>query len=650
MIDKIVLHNWMPFKGTQTIKVNDSGITHIVGTYVRNEHESNRSGKSSILQAIYFCLYGRVQTTSIHTDADDMYVKLILNDGTILQKGTDGVWINGEKSTAQILTAYVERLLNMDDKMFLYTHCILNGDIKGLFNLTPKDQKNLLMNMSEFKYDWQSLYDTSKENLTAITNQLKGYLTKIEYLDEKLALINISDVKSKLETTLVELKARKDELDEFNKQESNIFAQISELKVEIQKLKGQIDNVNNMKKQQEEYRQKKESLTAQYKEREDKLKQYKSITAINNNLNKVNEELSQITMRSKILTNQTLKIKSSKGNCPLMNITCPASDLLEKQQVEWEKELNSVTELESKLKPKKEQLENEKQIVTKLEQEMHSIQQSFYVLGNEPEPLEDVSVYENKIKEHEETLKQLQGAFDSAFKEKLINDVLNLDNRSKVLQSTIKSYEEYAEEKKTFDELASALEDKKKIVAVATKLLSPHGLPYYLSAKVLSDLEIYTNEFLEFMETSIYISPYKQLNTLEEYCIIDGYKYKGNEEKCAICGATREKKIDTQITIYSADRGLPLDLESTGGKAIYYLALRFGLMKLLKSKGKILILDEIFANLDDTNKERLMEMIEYASQILEIEQIFVVSNDELKNILPVDISVVRHSDYSSIKQ
>jgi len=649
MIKKIVLHNWMPFKGTQTITLPDQKTIHITGQYERNEQESNRSGKSSILQAIYFCLYGRVQTSSVHTDADDMYVKLVLSDGTILQKGTDGVWINGEKSTGQILTAYSERLLNMDDKMFLYTHCILNGDIRGMFNLSPKDQKQLLMDMSEFQYNWQDLYDISRERLSKINTSLSEYLSKIDYLNDKLSLINISDARDTYTRTCSELKARKQELEKFNKQEHSIFEQITKLKLDINNAENAIENIKIIEQQQKDFHTKKNKLQEEYNKCEEQLKNYRSITAVSNELKQVSKDLADKEVQVKNLTNQLHKHTYSKGMCPIMDTPCPESELLEAKASEWTGQIKELTEEVNKLSSTKKQLEQDKATVTNLEQQMHSIQQTFFMMGKEPDVPEPVEVYEKQITELTQKLTDLQGAFDSEFKERLINDVAKLDSTSKILESTIKSYESFAKEKEDFDSKSSALEDHKKIVGVATKLLSPHGLPYYLSAKVLTQLETYTNEFLEFMETSIYISPYKQLNTLEDYCVIDGYKYKSNDEKCAVCGATREKKIDPQITIYSADRGLPLDLESTGGKAIYYLALRFGLMKLLKSKGKILILDEIFANLDDINKERLMEMIDHATNVLGIEQIFIVSNDELKNILPSDITVIRHANFSTIE-
>jgi len=150
------------------------------------------------------------------------------------------------------------------------------------------------------------------------------------------------------------------------------------------------------------------------------------------------------------------------------------------------------------------------------------------------------------------------------------------------------------------------------------------------------------------MDTSVYITPYKVLNSMEDTCIIDGYKFKANDEVCPVCNNKREKKIESQITIYSGDRGIPLDGESTGRKAIFFTALRFGLMKLLNTQGKILIVDEVFANLDDTNKQKLLDMINHASKELNIEQIFIVSNDELKDILPVTVSVTRLADKSII--
>jgi len=504
------------------------------------------------------------------------------------------------------------------------------------------------MDISTYKQDWEGLYDKSKWILSEVNKKIASYITRIEFIDEKLELVNISDAHDTLLQSQTELIAKEQELASFNAQEQDIFAQIVALKSGIETCKNTIHLINTTKEQQQAYHAKKKELTEQSDKLTADLKNYKSITAISNDLKLANENIMSVTVKLSGITKQLQKYKVSNGKCPILDTECPQVTLLKEKASEWTTEQEVLTISLSAFTKSKDMIQTAHDAVFSINQQLHSISQSFFMLGDAPEPPEDVNIYLTKQSDLEQQLIKLEGAFDSDFKERLLQSITQLQQRIPILESTIKSYNDYSNEKEMYDAKVSSVESKKKIVSVATKLLSPHGLPYYLSLKLLTTLEQYTNEFLKFMDTSVYITPYKVLNSMEDTCIIDGYKFKANDEVCPVCNNKREKKIESQITIYSGDRGIPLDGESTGRKAIFFTALRFGLMKLLNTQGKILIVDEVFANLDDTNKQKLLDMINHASKELNIEQIFIVSNDELKDILPVTVSVTRLADKSII--
>lgn len=650
VIEKIELYNWMPFKGKHIINCNVP-FTHIVGTYARNNRESNGSGKSSILQAIYYCLYERNKSDYVHIGTDSMYVKLYFSDGTILQKGTDGVWLNGEKTTNALMNAFVERMFNISDKMFLYTHCVLNGDIKGLFNLSPKEQKEILMSINNHHIDFDILYNKAKSILSAKNKECDALDTKIEYLDEKLSAININDMRDRLVASQNEQQMLELELKNYEKQMKDVENKINKLKndnimlkMDIQKLQEEIDRNENNKRKLEEIETKLQKL-------EEQTKKFKSITAERNALKEYENKLTEIRTKATILRKQIESFQKSGGNCPILQEQCPKIDLLKVKYNNWVKEYKELVNGAKELASRVEEHRNRVDTLSGILQEIHALQQSKFSLPPVVDTTNTQQMIQEKVQliaDNEAKLQELEKFQSVGQKERLLTDLDRVKQRINVIENTIKTYEEYKKERDEIEKQAVELRKQLKVLAVAVKLLSPHGLPYYLAIQTLKKLEDYTNEFLSYFHTGIKIYPYQELNTYEERCVVDGYKFKQSETVCPQCQTKREKMINPQITIYSTDRGIRIENESTGRKAIFYLALRFGFMRLLGTKGKIFIADELFANLDDVNKVRMLDMIKYATEKIGIEQTFIVSNDELRDILPADVTILRKNNTSMI--
>jgi DNA repair exonuclease SbcCD ATPase subunit len=108
-----------------------------------------------------------------------------------------------------------------------------------------------------------------------------------------------------------------------------------------------------------------------------------------------------------------------------------------------------------------------------------------------------------------------------------------------------------------------------------------------------------------------------------------------------VCGSARQKKIQEQIEVITADRQIKWQEESGGGKTIIALGLRLGIFKLLKEykqvRGDFLIVDEAFSFLDTTNSELVLNMLVDSFSELGLKQMFIVSHNELKDMLPVTL-------------
>ena len=62
------------------------------------------------------------------------------------------------------------------------------------------------------------------------------------------------------------------------------------------------------------------------------------------------------------------------------------------------------------------------------------------------------------------------------------------------------------------------------------------------------------------------------------------------------------------------------------------------------------ILDGLRDNLDEVNKLSVLHLIEFAIEDLHLQQVFIISHDELNKLLPTTITVVREVDKSIIKE
>ena len=76
---------------------------------------------------------------------------------------------------------------------------------------------------------------------------------------------------------------------------------------------------------------------------------------------------------------------------------------------------------------------------------------------------------------------------------------------------------------------------------------------------------------------------------------------------------------------------------SQGERSFISLALSFALIYQSISRYNILLLDEIDATLDTRNREKFLQILEKMMEMIDAEQVFVISHNNMFNMYPVDV-------------
>jgi|GEM_PF-5066063 hypothetical protein len=638
MITSVKLKNFMPFYGEHEITLPE-GIIHIRGKYSNNEDLSNRSGKSSFLTALYYGLFGGKNSHLISDGEDSMAVELCLDNSLILRRENGSAFLNGTRSTHSILDAVSVEYLKMSPMEFLYTLGAFQDNVYGFLSASPKSQKEFLLNYAENHYDWDSMHSKLKDILNVLGDRIKLYESKINMLEEELSKVKLVSTKELLRTSWTTLKNYRHELQQSSEEEAKRMASAQLLKNKIDSLKELLQNNIRLEATKMQIIQKK----ARYKEELAKIElqrqQYPSLSTLHTKINLLNERRITLEVQHKYFQERLIAYTTSKGMCPILGKDCPLKEDLDVSAKEWVKTMSSINSDLTETVRELDTLIAQKDIVIGLEKEWNKYNTELLTLKI-PE-FRDIGELKEEIRQEEEKYNLISNETADAFRKELFAKEARLSSLCNTLKSTLVQRAKFALEKRLMESRLERIRERQKSVMVATKLVSPHGIPYVHLMNVLEKLESYTNKFLEKAGMKIQIVPFKELASLEDMCLVDGRKFARDETVCPVCGSARQKKIQEQIEVITADRQIKWQEESGGGKTIIALGLRLGIFKLLKEykqvRGDFLIVDEAFSFLDTTNSELVLNMLVDSFSELGLKQMFIVSHNELKDMLPVTL-------------
>lgn len=202
-------------------------------------------------------------------------------------------------------------------------------------------------------------------------------------------------------------------------------------------------------------------------------------------------------------------------------------------------------------------------------------------------------------------------------KTSILNDLQFRKNKmSKTHQDNEFRIENYKRYKKDLDELSSKFTD---LEYLARALSSREGIPLIFIQAYLKDIKDIANQLLDVVyDGGLHLEDFEI--TADEFGI--PYSTKGTTVK---------------DVIYA----------SQGERSFISLALSFALTYKSISKYNIMLLDEIDATLDISNREKFLHVLEMQIDMIHAEQVFVISHNDMFNAYPVDIVDTRNRTSSN---
>lgn len=202
-------------------------------------------------------------------------------------------------------------------------------------------------------------------------------------------------------------------------------------------------------------------------------------------------------------------------------------------------------------------------------------------------------------------------------KTSILNDLQFRKNKmSKTHQDNEFRIENYKRYKKDLDELSSKFTD---LEYLARALSSREGIPLIFIQAYLKDIKDVANQLLDVVyDGDLHLEDFEI--TADEFGI--PYSTKGTTVK---------------DVIYA----------SQGERSFISLALSFALTYKSISKYNIMLLDEIDATLDISNREKFLHILEMQIDMIHAEQVFVISHNDMFNAYPVDIVDTRNRTSSN---
>lgn len=280
-------------------------------------------------------------------------------------------------------------------------------------------------------------------------------------------------------------------------------------------------------------------------------------------------------------------------------------------------------------KTKKESTENKiDEIRDNLDSLMNEIKETKESIKEESDNLEDLVEYKDSISKKESTEEKLENLKESYdIIQKLLKEreselyarretSFQIEKKEKELNELsfrISNYKQYTKDLSLYKEYYDYMD------LVRSSLSSKEGIPLLYIKIYLKSIQDITNDLLDIV--------------YDGDLFIENFNITADEFK--IPYVTKDTTI--KDVAYA----------SQGERSFISLALSFALIYQSISRYNILLLDEIDATLDTTNREKFLQILEKQINKINGEQIFVISHNNMFNMYPVDVINMRNQEDSS---
>lgn len=586
--EEIELKNFLSFKDA-SIRLNDSGYTLVSGINENPDDNavSNGSGKSSIWEAISWCLTGETirgtkDVKRIGCD-DECCVTLkfnIDNDKYTLTRSKDPsnlfITINGiDKSgkgirdTEKLLKEYLPDLTSS----LVGSVIILGQGLPQRFtNNTPSGRKEVLEKLSKSDFMISDLKDriqkrkdvlqtelrNIQDSLVSSNSQVTLLQSLISQTQDKLCSMNNEQLKTDLVTNTEQLKLLEEDLETKNNELHNKKAELEKLSLEAQE-KYQLAS--------DEYEKKKDELnnaTFELKTKE---------VELNSNINSLEKEIK--------------RLESITDTCPTCGQKLPDVEKIDtteqnnelfKLKAEYNEIAFELGEINNSYQKSLDELSKKKLDYSKPSQEQVKVNRVISELSS------NISTLENSKKQYSNNILILE------------EQLKNFDNNKKELEKNIEDSKTQLEElNKKILYYNNKEEEIKKHIDVITKMNTVISRDFrgYLLSNVIQFINDKAKEYSKEVFDTDKISFIQDANNIS-------ISYDDKEYECLSGG--EKQKVDL----------------------IVQLAIRDMLCKFLNFSSNIIVLDELFDNLDSIGCQKVLDLI--SKNLNDVESIFIVTH------------------------
>jgi len=578
--------------------------------------KSNGSGKSSLWEAISWVLTGTTVRGSkdiVNINADDGAVVSIVfesdNHEYFLQRSKDHSKLKtnlkiivdekdesgkGIRDSEQILK---KRLPDLTSSLIGSVIILGQGLPQRFTNNTPSGRKEVLETLAQSDFMITDLKNRLSSRKDELSKKLREHEDSILRLtsENNILKVGIDDSNVKI-ANLPEIDGLFDRIKILNESKGNISNLLSDKQGELQTIKDSLETVDkNYKALVEKKSSEINAVTASY---------------ISEGY-KYNEDYTALEVEVSVLKDKIRQIDSIKDVCPtcgqkIPNVNKPDSSALKEKLSEKSAEMMSakkaLDDLKRDIDSKAYKIEEKYSIdMRQLLDEQSDLKLSLSKVES------NINEYNNKINSLDKDIITCQNLVDSRDKQLAFLKSIVSDNTTKIKEN---------EEKILY--ISVQKEETDRRLAVVNKMYSYATRDFrgYLLSNVINYINIKAKEYCEDVFNTKLID-----FTLSGNNIIISYNKRDYEN---LSGGERQK----------------IDL-------IIQLAIRDMLCKFLNFSSNIIVLDELFDNLDSVGCQKVLDLI--SNKLTEVENIYIVTHHSDISI-PYDNEIIIEKGVNGISR
>ena len=638
--NKINIQNFLSI-GEASIDFSNNGYTLVKG-YNNNKDDlatSNGSGKSSLFEAICWCLTGEtirgIKSDISNINADGgAYVELDLEvSGDIwkiirtkdhklyktnlkLIKNDQDISGKGIRDSSKILNEYLPDLTSS----LIGSVIILGQGLPQRFsNNTPSGRKDVLEKLSKSDFMIEDLKDRIVRRKSFLSKELRKYEDFVLEYESKLSVF-----KDKLEQQINELNTLKDK-ESLENEISNLIESKESLEKRIEELKNKVDcynkNIQDLRIKYSTLSKKKSEISLRINN--DKLKEIsKEDRWKSKELEDLNKKLAYIESTINSIKKEIKKIESIKDICPtcgqrIVGVIKPSTEQLENDLNCNLKNFNSINNsINNIINIYNININNINiNYNRKLKDSLFRTEEELTVITNNGNSLKsNINSLEKEIKQLSEELEKIT--------EKIFTLKIELNSLENTKNSLINSIDCIKNDIKEINE--KIMYNKKEKVLFESKI----DIINKFNTVISRDFRGYLlNSVINFINKKA--KEYSQ-------CIFDtdkiNFSINGNNIEISYCNKQYEN--------LSGGERQKVDL-------IIQFSIRDMLCKFLNFSCNVLIVDEIFDNLDSIGCQRVINLI--STKLHDISDVFIVTHrGDLE--IPYDSEIIIEKDEKGISR